>query len=1567
MLSLNEGALILYDPRYDPSNDAFLQPHFATVLDPIFDLSLNDPNHIPLLRTACNLLHNQALFVISRQRRQSSGRDSEEKSFESAGLLEENDYIRLENIRLLFGNRPPSTANISSQHHWLRNLSFQVDAMNVYEKLIRDSAESAFGPNKGLAAKLLSFLHHGLIFPVASLNPDVHDYIVKALFSSNDFVVFQRVMEEVLAFDHERNRSLLERTKWLNRIDSLISLHDFANSAYSTSPEQNDFSVQLIDVSFEHDLYVLNNPTRKEIRRMMANPMYLMGELEAPKRFNSVINILQNKTDHYLRQNFRVPEAQAAIEVAKETVSRNAEEFQQRRARLTGQVYPTLQFYVGFLYEYENLRASLTHLGSFLPTFDATSVESRKQFIQVVVMISEALNGLFLPLRSRSLQGQFSIIELGIDPTQDVIPLRDLLTFLRNKVFEHPLPWQRKKLEHLLDITRATTTEIFNRLREDIRVLEDRIVHRVNFIGSVLRGEGDWRGTLVSLFERYRDNAPLPKEPGRDEYRAAKSLKELEEQRHWQSHPLPTFQALRRYFFYPSFHLPTVIETDLSVQQRTKETVFKSGEMLSKAPLAHTWDDLYECLNDLKAFVGSSLCRGVLFEKINNNFGNCLEAKRLINNFYQILRGLLENPSTSNYRDKINPRFKKVFEHFYLGLRNLRNFQTHDLWRLEDLNRLANNMLRTVTFFEQAFSKRALPPELSITEPMCELLDGVKSNKFTPELIKVYINLHDLYVNYVDHNGLTLLHYAVQNDNQSVARVLLELGANLHLMNQEGDTLLHEAVSEEQYNLAQLLLDFGALMDTKDNQGHTVLDIAIERLKERKITPKRRDFIALLRRYDSTQRGDEADALQSAVRERNVKNVYELLLQGHAPFLYDREGQLALVQAMDEWVPTNLSLEMADFLLRSGAEVNQREFNGGKSALYYAAQDKDPRRVALLLSHRAQPDLPGMESPLSQAVHASAETLNLLLSAGAQPSSVDCIGQTSLLALMNSHARSSHSKAEVLLAAGADPNECNEFGTVLHNVLEKNGSTEAALALLRAGAAPFVKGWGGLYADNTPIEVAMPHFKALLDTWIATEGQIVSATLQNPLPYLAWSDLWKKKLVALYSGGAPHATDQSQILIAFDNQNISYFSVVKGNETLNIIENTAENIADLILKNIAQEEIRTFIRNDVIRDSHDLIDSPLPDLTKAQMEQIRLMAVWVARTKKAIKVYRTACAKDYGLDPDLTDEQRVNHPTLLPQLKAAFQKLLEDKREFTYQMSEPLMQVGNEALLRNYLVNSVESGRWLEAGKSGFSGVLQAYARLSGINLVNWELTIEPGERDLYATTSAHGAAQVLHLMRVRDYKYGCFHVLKSVEGAALLNRADRSHNLVGLPGSITPTIKGRAPLPLLIPKEETESKRIQEILPSQPLPLSASSLQTAGYSQGLSGQTIAIPRLGTGTSASGRQVTDICLLFEAIKNLDFKDVEKIIQKLKVTSIRSIVDPSSNLPVLESLPLYINGIDLIEQMKTCILQSVTNQRQHPPVPWTPLADARAQAEHKQASVQPALPRLKSRSKSPESG
>ena len=78
-----------------------------------------------------------------------------------------------------------------------------------------------------------------------------------------------------------------------------------------------------------------------------------------------------------------------------------------------------------------------------------------------------------------------------------------------------------------------------------------------------------------------------------------------------------------------------------------------------------------------------------------------------------------------------------------------------------------------------------------------------------------------------DLNGNTVLHLAINRGMDSIARLIIEDGANIEATNNWGSTPLHTSSLSLSSKCMELLLEYGANPHIKDNNNRSPMDLAL--------------------------------------------------------------------------------------------------------------------------------------------------------------------------------------------------------------------------------------------------------------------------------------------------------------------------------------------------------------------------------------------------------------------------------------------------------------------------------------------------------------------------------------------------------------------------------------------------------------------------------------------------------------------------------------------------------------------------------------------------------------------
>jgi ankyrin repeat protein len=332
-------------------------------------------------------------------------------------------------------------------------------------------------------------------------------------------------------------------------------------------------------------------------------------------------------------------------------------------------------------------------------------------------------------------------------------------------------------------------------------------------------------------------------------------------------------------------------------------------------------------------------------------------------------------------------------------------------------------------------------------------------------------------------NDLRLVEAAKAKDAAAV-RTLLKSGVNVNNAQGDGATALHWAVHHDDLATTDLLLHAGSRANVANDLGVTPLYLAC-----------------------TNRNGAMVEKLLAAGANPNAK-----LLNGETVLMNcSRTGSEAAVKA----------------LLNAGADANAKEPEHGQSALMWAASEKHPEAVRLLLGAEADirarsrtytqivtseitqragreelnyTVLRGGSTPLLFGARSGdAESVRLLLAAGADANDALPNGMSALVLAAHS---GQGAVASLLLEKGADPNAAGIGYTALHAAVLR-GDVNVVTDLLRHGANP-----NALITKGTPLRRNNEDFN-------------LPATLVGATPYwLAAKFLEPDIMRALLAAGA---------------------------------------------------------------------------------------------------------------------------------------------------------------------------------------------------------------------------------------------------------------------------------------------------------------------------------------------------------------------------------------------------------------------------------------------------------------
>jgi len=305
-------------------------------------------------------------------------------------------------------------------------------------------------------------------------------------------------------------------------------------------------------------------------------------------------------------------------------------------------------------------------------------------------------------------------------------------------------------------------------------------------------------------------------------------------------------------------------------------------------------------------------------------------------------------------------------------------------------------------------------------------------------------------------------------------QLLADAGADLNASDSSGNTALHIAVESMDALKTRALLDSGAKAEIANGDGRRPLDRAIELIA---YSGESRPIIAALLAAGANpdmapNENVKFAPLHAAARSGQLDIVTLLLKYGAQVDVRDRQnGETPWLSAV-----SNDNVEIADLLRLKGADVTAAD-KFGRSVLYHAARSGATEILLAALKSPAfkdkinTPDALGT-LPLSAAIGSyHADTVRILLQAGADPLAVDGQGLTALHQVARTSNEQMFQLIDAQLGKTANwnlPTANSDKQTPLH-IAARDGYGQAVEKLLKLGADATVKDGRG----QTPLMSAI--------------------------------------------------------------------------------------------------------------------------------------------------------------------------------------------------------------------------------------------------------------------------------------------------------------------------------------------------------------------------------------------------------------------------------------------------------------------------------------------------------------
>ena len=316
-------------------------------------------------------------------------------------------------------------------------------------------------------------------------------------------------------------------------------------------------------------------------------------------------------------------------------------------------------------------------------------------------------------------------------------------------------------------------------------------------------------------------------------------------------------------------------------------------------------------------------------------------------------------------------------------------------------------------------------------------------------------------VNAVNNDGWTPLHYAAWKSDEEIEALLLAYKADVNARANYSWTPLHSAAANGYKAAVSVLLSNGADVNARTSDGWTPADLVINKKDVAELlhqhggkSPK--SFYQPIPVNATTGSSDEkikgpktpADLILTAARNGDLAKV-KLLLKDQPALISCRDSNAEEFNGGGtplHWAAEKGYIEMAEFLLANGADVNARS-NVGCTPLSLAADEGHKDIAELLLANKADVNARDYQGymPLDGAAERNHKDIaELLLAKGADVNARNGCGSTTLHTAVS---RGHKDIVELLLLNKVEVNaKDNDGSTPLFSAMRYKDVSELLLA-----------------------------------------------------------------------------------------------------------------------------------------------------------------------------------------------------------------------------------------------------------------------------------------------------------------------------------------------------------------------------------------------------------------------------------------------------------------------------------------------------------------------------------------
>jgi len=303
-------------------------------------------------------------------------------------------------------------------------------------------------------------------------------------------------------------------------------------------------------------------------------------------------------------------------------------------------------------------------------------------------------------------------------------------------------------------------------------------------------------------------------------------------------------------------------------------------------------------------------------------------------------------------------------------------------------------------------------------------------------------------VNFIDPQGTSLLMWTLDNNQGDTARLLIQAGAGVNVINQKKQTALMVAIMKKMDALAQLILaQPGVNLNAQDAHGNTALMLAAMHNKALLESMLASNMPDLNIKNDTGQ-----TAIMQAAKAGNWDSVLLLTRAGANLDTQDKDGATLLMTAYKANKP-----DVVEELIKKGANISLLD-KDGNTLVTMAVKQMDAKMLQLLHQYGANLAIPFVDGQSILHLFIAQDKFDQVPLLLATKIPLDMQDKQGMTPLMLAVAKGHQPTVKALIEKGANTLIKNQAGKTAFDLVQPNPSMLAVLQPSAVSSTPLPSG-----------------------------------------------------------------------------------------------------------------------------------------------------------------------------------------------------------------------------------------------------------------------------------------------------------------------------------------------------------------------------------------------------------------------------------------------------------------------------------------------------------------------------